>query len=69
MLLISKGGVDLSRPLYKVPPINNDERYHLDYRQTPYIVKAAFEGNLEIVEYLVSAGCSLTDTGFICLDR
>lgn len=61
---ISKGAnVDL--PPDTVSKLYIDHERKPEYRNSPFIIQAAAQGDLECYETLIQHGCKTTDTGFI----
>ena len=52
-----------------MPPLTTDDDCHNLYRQSPFIIQAACAGHVGIIKKLVTAGCSLSEVGHICLSR
>jgi hypothetical protein len=58
----------MQSPPPRVGPLLDGEFKAEDYRSSPFIIQAACRpDNLEVFQELHSSGCSLTETGHICL--
>ena len=58
----------LNNPPDYVPPTSQEDD-NQDYRKAPYIIMAARAGNIITFNYLIDAGCKITDLGHICLSK
>lgn len=64
-----KKGCSVEDPPETVTKLYIDHTRNSEYRKSPFIIQAACQGNVAVIETLLKEGCKISDHGFIGLSK